>query len=302
MATILDVERESGVSKSTISRYLNGGRVKESNRIKIEKAIKKLNYRVNPIAKGLKTNRTYTVGVLIPDITDIFYTQIIKSCESFLNSQGYSIILCDYSDDIKKERQRFEFLLDKKIDGLIFASSGMTDQYIKAVMDKDVPVVLIDRLIPGVQCDSVMVDNLNGTYNALVKAIKKGHRKIGVVNGPQEIYTAKERYKGYLRALEDYGVPINDDYILFGDFKQESGKKLFMQIYNMKDRPTLIFIANLFMALGAAEAIVEHGIKVPEEVSVLSFDDITDNPFSRVLSHVIQPKISNIKQPIEDIG
>ena len=151
MVTIIDVAKKAGISKSTISRYLNGGAVKETNRRKIEKTIKELNYNINPMARGLKTSKSYTIGVIIPNITDLFVTYIIQSCEDYLNGLGYSIILCDAKEDIEIEKKRLEFLKRKRVDGIII--QPCTDQGEHIInASKEIPVVLIDRNIPGIEC------------------------------------------------------------------------------------------------------------------------------------------------------
>lgn len=301
MATILDVERESGVSKSTISRYLNGKNVTESNKIKIVSAIKKLDYKINPIASGLKNNKTFSVGVMIPNVNDAFFPPVIKSCEEYLNFKGYSTLLCNYSRDLKIEKKKLEFLVEKRVDGIILASCAHNGEHIEPIIEKGIPITLIDRYIPNVVCDSIVVDNMRASYNAIVLAIQKGHKKIAIINGPENLYTARERYKGYLQALKDFNIEKNDEYIIFGKYGRESGKKGFLQLLNLKDKPTIIFVANIFSTLGVLEAVLEYKIKIPNDVSIISFDDIIDNPLLKFAA-AIKPNFSSIRQPLETIG
>lgn len=301
MATILDVERESGVSKSTISRFLNGKNVTESNRLKIIAAIDKLGYQINPIASSLKTNRTNTIGILLPDVTDTFFPPIIKSFEEYLTQKGYSVILCNYQQDVKLEKQRLQFLAGKRVDGIIVASSSRTGEHIQTLLDNKVPVLLLDRQIPNLECDAVIVDNEEATYRATKVAIQKGHSKIAFFRGPDYEYTAVERYKGYVRAMTESGLDIPDEYVVQGDFVRYSCKNKFIDLMRIANPPTLVMAGNIYIAIGVLEGIVESGMEIPEDVSVISFDDYTQVPVLKFMNFIL-PKFTCIKQPIEALG
>jgi len=227
MMTIVDVAKKAGVSKSTISRYLNGEKVRDENRVKIEKAIKEMNYQINPMARALKTSKSYTIGVVIPNIVDLFATHIIQSCEQYLNEKGYSIILCDSREDSSIEEKRLDFLRSKMVDGIIIQPCSSEGKHIKELLNQNIPVVLIDRMIPEIECDCVMADNASGAYDGVSALIQKGHTKIAVITGPDYIYTALQRFEGYRRAMKDHGLPLEGRYIQNGGFKKKVGKLLF---------------------------------------------------------------------------
>lgn len=301
MSTILDVERESGVSKSTISRFLNGKNVTESNRLKIIEAIDKLDYKINPIASSLKTNRTNTIGILLPDVTDTFFPPIIKSLEEHLTQKGYSVILCNYQQDVKLEKQRIQFLAEKRVDGIIVASSSKTGDHIRTLLAEKIPVLLLDRQIPDLECDAVIVDNKEATYRATKVAIQKGHTKIAFLRGPDFEYTAVERFKGYVRAMKEAKIPIPEAYVVQGDFVRYSCKNKFIDLMRTANPPTLVMAGNIYIAIGVLEGIVESGMKIPEDLSVISFDDYTQVPVLKFMNFIL-PRFTCIRQPIEALG
>ncbi|HZJ82608.1 MAG TPA: LacI family DNA-binding transcriptional regulator [Clostridia bacterium] len=302
MPTIIDVAKRAGVSKSTISRYLNGEQIRKENKIKIEKAIEEMNYHINPIARGLKTSKTYTIGVIITNITDLFVTYIIQACEQILNDEGYSIILCDSRENLEVEKDRLLFLCNKRVDGIIIQPSSDEGNHIQEVIKSGIPVVLIDRMIQGLFCDCIVVDNFGGAYGGVESLIKKGHKDIAIIKGPDTIYTARERFKGYKKALRDYGIKENKRYIVNGDFVKEGGRKAFIKIMNIEnDRPTAIFISNYFMTIGIIEMILGGSYSIPEDISIIAFDNVKGSN-TMDLSAITKPRLSTVYQPIGEIG
>ncbi len=294
-STIKDVAKQAGVSVGTVSKYINGVTVKEQNKIKIDEAIRKLDFRVNTIARGLKTNRTMTVGVLIPSLENIFATSIVSYVEQLLLDNGYSTIICDYNHNSVLEVSKFDFLMSKSVDGIIIMPLAITHDKIQEAMDKGVKIVLIDRPIKGGDCDVVLVDNLNASYSAVEQLIIRGHRKIGIICGPQSIYTAQERLKGYLRIFEDYDMQVDEKYIKYGNYEIQSGYELMKEFVNCDDTPTAIVVTNYEMTLGAVMAINESNIRVPEELSLIGFDN-------QQLARVVKPNLAIVIQPIQQIG
>lgn len=294
-ATIKDVAKHAGVSTATISKYINGVTVKEKNRIRIDEAIKELDFKVNAIARGLKTNKTMTVGVLIPSLENIFATSIVSHIERMLLQYGYSTIICDYNQDVSLENSKFDFLMDKLVDGVIVMPLGITTERLQKAKEKDISIVLIDRPIEGVECDVVLVDNLNASYDAVEQLIVMGHREIGVICGPQSIYTARERLKGYMRVHEDYNMPLNDKNIKYGDYEIKSGYRLMSEFLEDSDVPSAIFVTNYEMTIGAIMAINERNVKIPDELSFIGFDN-------QQLAKVIKPNPVIVVQPIAQIG
>lgn len=294
-ATIKDVARLSGLSIATISKYINGITVKEENRKRIEAAIQTLDFKVNEIARGLKTNKTMTVGVLIPSLVNLFSTHIISHIERVLHQHGYSTIICDYSHDAKLENFKFDFLMNKLVDGLIIMPEAIEPERIHKALDKDVPVVLIDRMMDDLACDAVLVDNMGASYEALSSLIEHGHKRIGIITGPRSIYTARERLKGYYRVYEDYYLKLDEALILEGDYEEQSGYELTKIMLGMENRPTALFVTNHEMTLGSVMALNEMGMEIPRELSFIGFDNIE-------IARIFKPPLTLVIQPIAQIG
>ena len=294
-ATIKDVAKYTNLSIATISKYINGGNVLDENKIKIKEAIKILDYKVNVMARGLKTNKTMTIGILIPSFVNAFAMEIVSNIENILLKHGYSALICDYREDAQLEKLKLEFLIGKSVDGLILMPSGEDEEIIKGVNKKDIPVVIIDRALKEVICDTVLVDNMNASYDAVEQLITRGHRKIAIITGPQNIYTASERLKGYNRVHEDYSIPIDGNLVKYGDYKMSGGYDHLKELLEMQNPPTAVFITNYEMTLGAIMAINEINIVIPDQLSVIGFDSLE-------LTKIVKPSLSLVVQPLKVIG
>ncbi len=294
-ATMKDVAKYTGLSIATISKYINGGNVLDQNKVLIEDAIKKLNFKVNEIARGLKTNKTMTIGVLIPDFKNIFFTSIVSNIENVLIQNGYSTIICDYKKSDRLEKEKFDFLVNKQVDGIITIPQGSNEQSVQRLLDESVPVVLIDRALDGVSCDTVLVDNMNAAYDAVEHLIVSGHKRIGIICGPDYIFTAQERLKGYIRVHEDYSMKIDETLIKKGDYESDSGYRLLNELMDLEVHPSAVFVTNYEMTIGAIMAIHDRDVKIPEELSVIGFDNLH-------MAKIVKPSLSIIVQPMEQIG
>lgn len=294
-STIKDVAKLAGVSTATISKYINGIHVKEQNKVKIDEAIKTLDFKVNSLARGLKTNKTLTVGVLIPSLENIFATSIVSHIERILLQSGYSTIICDYNNDARLENDKFDFLMSKYVDGVIIMPLGITQDRIQNAIENEIPIVLIDRPIENIECDVVLVDNMNASYNAVEQLITRGHKKIGIICGPEHIYTAQERLKGYMRVHEDYGMQVDINNTKFGNYEVQSGYNLMMEFLKAETHIDAVFVTNYEMTIGAVMALNELNIKVPDELSFIGFDN-------QQLAKVVKPNLTIVVQPIKQIG
>ncbi len=294
-STIKDVAKATGLSIATISKYINGGNVLDDNKVLIEKAIKELDFKVNEIARGLKINKTMTIGVLIPDLKNIFCTTIVSNIESVLVKYGYSTLICDCRLNAELEQEKLEFLVNKMVDGIITMPYGNSTQAVNGLIARNIPVVLIDRALKGISCDTVLVDNLNASYNAVEQLIIKGHKRIAIICGPEDIYTAEERLKGYLRVHEDYSMDIDEGLIKKGDYEIESGYTLLNELLDAENPPTAVFVTNYEMTLGAVMAINERNVKMPDELSFIGFDNLQ-------MARIVKPSLSIVVQPMEQIG
>lgn len=294
-ATIKDVAKHTSLSIATISKYINGGNVLEENKIKIREAIEMLDYKVNVMARGLKTNKTMTIGILIPSFVNTFCMEIISNIENVLLKYGYSALICDYREDTKIEKLKLEFLIEKSVDGLILMPSGEEEEIIEEVIKKSIPVVIIDRALKRVNYDTVLVDNMNASYDAVEQLITRGHRRIGIITGPQNIYTASERLKGYNRVHEDYSISVDKELIKYGNYKMNGGYDLLKELLGIQNPPTAVFVTNYEMTLGAIMAINEDNIVIPDQLSIIGFDSLE-------LTKIVKPKLSLVFQPLKEIG
>ncbi|AEG62025.1 LacI family DNA-binding transcriptional regulator [Desulforamulus ruminis] len=295
MATIKDVAKLASVSVGTVSRFLNGYTIKEENQTRIEQAIQTLDFKFNPIARGLRTNKTYSVGVLIPRISDIFCTQVIEGIEEVLEPLNYSILICSSNDKLELQREKINFLQNKCVDGIIAMPVTSAEFNVDKVTGNGTPVVLIDRLVKDCELDAVVADNVNGAYLAVEMIINKGHQKIGIIAGPQEIYTAQERLMGYLRALNDYHIEVNEDYIIHTQYKKDGGIDAFHQLISLPDRPTAIFTTNYPITVNTMRLMLEKGLQIGQDVSLCGYDQTE-------LFQMLNPPISVVVQPSKEIG
>ena len=293
--TIKDIANKTGLGLATISSYLNGGNVREKNRIKIEKAIKELDYQVNEMARGLKTNKTKTIGVVIPELNNVFCTEIIIEMEDILRKHGYATIVCDCRTNKELEKDAIEFLYRKRVDGIINMPVNIDSTHLTPFIRGKKPIVLIDRKINGLDCDCVLVDNLNAVKEAIGILIEGGHTKIGMICGPEEIFTAQERLLGYRLALIEAGIAVEERLIAHGDYTIQGGVKCIEELIKRNPDMTAVFISNYEMTMGTVIGINENGIKIPEDLSVIGFDNIE---FARAC----KPKLTIVTQPTKEIA
>ena len=294
-ATMKDIARRTGLGLATISSYFNGGNVREKNRIKIEEAIEELHYEVNEVARGLKTNATRTIGVVIPELNNTFCAEIITGMEDVLRSHGYATIVCDCRTDKKLEREAVEFLIRRRVDGIINMPVDEEGNHLKRFQKTGKPIVLIDRKIQGINCDSVLVDNKKAAEDAVRYFIERGHRNIGIIGGPEEVFTAQERMAGYYKALESAGIPVSESLIWHGDYTIQGGVRGLEELVQNNPEMTAVFVTNYEMTMGAMIGVNELGIRIPEQLSMIGFDNLQ---FARACN----PKLTIVAQPTDGIA
>ena len=290
-----DIARLTGLGLATISSYFNGGNVREKNRVKIEKAIEELHYEVNEVARGLKTNATKTIGVVIPELNNIFCAEIITGMEDILRSHGYATIVCDCRTDKKLEQEAVDFLIRRRVDGIINMPVDETGAHLKRFQKTGKPIVLIDRKIQGIPCDSVLVDNKKAAEDAMQLFIEKGHRKIGIIGGPEGIFTAEERLDGYYTSLKKAGIPIKNSLVYRGDYTIKGGVRGLEELVRENPDMTAVFVTNYEMTMGAMIGVNELGIQIPEQLSMIGFDNLQ---FARAC----RPKLTIVSQPTDRIA
>lgn len=296
MATIKDVAKMAGVSISTVSKYINGGNVRAENVQAICNAIEALDFRVNPYARSLKTHRSRSIGILLPDMTAPFFGSVIMALERALRERGYHSLISCYSSNHGLERDNLRYLMSTGIDGLIYIPEDLSaEEFYELTAHRNVPVVQVDRMIQGVDSDTVLVDNSDVVYRAVTGLIQKGHRRVAVIAGPKSVFTAKERQIGYLRALSDNGV-MYDDELFIGDKNEfATGYRGGKTLFSLEDRPTAVISTNYDITIGLVTAAREMGIRIPEQVDIVGFDCVE-------VCTMMDPPLPVIQQPEQLIG
>lgn len=296
MATVKDIARETGLGLATISKYLNGRNVREQNRVAIEQAVEKLGYTVNEVARGLKTSRSYTIGILIPELQNLFITSIVTVIEDILRQSGYAAIICDCRTDTARETEAVRFLMQKRVDGIINMPTTQDGSHLSNVVAQNIPVVLIDRAVFSMKdaVSVVQVDNVAASAMATENLVEAGHSKIGIILGPQDIFTSQQRLLGYSQALINNNIMPAAEYIRYADYTMRGGYEVMKALIGQSDI-TAVYVTNYEMTLGAIIALEEEGIRIPDQLSFVGFDN-------QQLSQIVRPKLTIVTQPLEEIG
>lgn len=295
--TIRDVAALARVSVATVSRVVNRNshRVSPATRRRVLSAVRALDYRANIIAQGLKQRRTRTVALLVPDISNPFFPAIARGIEDRAQERGYAVLFCNTYENLERERAYLELLRKRMIDGLIFATVGSNTRHLRTLHEDHLPVVLVARDVAGVPIDAVLVDNFRGEFQAATHLIGLGHRRIAYIAGPASLHIAAERRRGYVTALDAAGIARDDRLLVEGDFSAEGGRKAIQRLMERGVRFTGVIAANDLMAIGAMEALKHSGRRIPEDVAVVGFDDIT-------FASLVSPALTTVAQPKYKMG
>lgn len=291
--TIKDIARMSDVSTATVSLILNGKNVRVSNETKekVLNKVKECGYTPNVNAVGLATKRTNTVGLIIPDISNLFFSHVAKSLEKNLNSKGYRLIVCNTDDNVEEENQYLKILL-ASVDALVIcrAPSGDLQSELSLLNgDNNVPIVAFDRFDGTMNCPVVATDNRNSAKEVIKHIIDLGHTKIACITGPSDGFSSASRFEGYKDALADAGIPFDPKLVEMGDYRFESGYECTLKL--LKEKPTALFACNDMMAYGAYKAIEKEGLRIPQDISVIGFDDL-------MFSSMMSVPLTSVKQDV----
>lgn len=296
MTTMKDVAQAAGVSVTTVSHVINETRyVSEELRERVLKAMEELNYHPNSLARSLRQGISHTIGLIVPDNSNPFFADVARVVETRGFEAGYSTILCNTDGQLEKELAYVNVLLAKQVDGVIFIAASSQSEHITLLTEERVPVVIADRQMPDAEVDVVLVDNYRGGYLATEYLISLGHHRIGCITGPSDTTPSADRVRGYKDALTSAGLPVDESLIVRGDFRYASGISGAQKLLDLKDPPTAIFAHNDVMAMAAMATIREKGFSIPEDISIVGFDDIPQASFT-------SPPLTTIAQPIQDIG
>jgi LacI family transcriptional regulator len=265
--------------------------VSEELRARVLEVMEELNYQPSAVARSLRRKETQTIGMMVPDSSNPFFAEVARGIEDTSFDQEYSVILCNSDGDMKKEQFYINVLVEKRVDGIIFVAAGGSAQHIRSLLERNMPLVVVDREIADVEVDSVLTDNLQGGYLATKHLIELGHRRIGCITGPSDLTPSAERVIGYERALMERNLAVNENLILKGDFQYESGYQAVREFLTMDEPPTAVFACNDLMAVGAISGVRENGGRVPEDLAIVGFDDVDLASFTNPpLTTIVQPK------------
>lgn len=297
--TLRDVAKHAGVHPGTASRALNTrtrSLVNEATATKVLEAARKLGYRPNPIARGLKTNRSETIGVLIPDLTNPLFPPIVRGIEDRLRDEGYTAVLANSDNDPAKERLHFETMAGRQVEGFIVATAELDDPLVEDALASRVPIVMVNRTVESANAFAVVGRDRGGSQLAVAHLVELGHTRIGHIGGPTRFSTGKARFEGFVAAMEANGLEADPDLIGFGDaFTEDEGSRVCREMIATDGRMTAIVAGNDLLALGCYDVFVEEGIFCPTDISVIGYNDM---PFIDKL----RPPLTTIRIPHYEIG
>lgn len=304
MHTIFDVAKEAGVSKSTVSRVLNHDKkVKDETRILVEEAIKKLEYSPSYFAQGIRTRKTMTIAMLVPEYTNVFYNEMFRGVEDVALQHGYLVLICNTERHSTSEVEYTKELIKRQVDGIIYntyTSNGEIIEYLKE-LSKQLPVVFMNRLFSASEDISyVVTDGYQSTEKAVNYLIERGHKKIGYIRHNKSISVTEERYEGYKKGLEKNHIKFQKEYVYEVRYETEPdyiklGQEAARYFAGLKEKPDAILAAIDTMAIGCIQGLKKEGIRVPEDISIIGYDNIS-------LSELIDPPLTTIAQPIRQLG
>ncbi len=298
--TIKDIANYTGFSVTTISLVLNGkaDKIPKSTKDVIFDAVEKLNYRPNQI--GLVKKRTKTIGLVISDVSNVFFSNLAKGVEDECRRNGWNLILCNTNDLHKRDLEYIQVLADKGVDGILFCMSLDSDkkralESVDLMKKLKMPFVMIDRFLEEVDCCSVIVNHRSGGYAATKHLLELGHQNIACVAGPLALEDSQHRLKGYKEALEEYGIAYDPDLIYEGNYDRESGKEAVEYILGLSKKVTAIFSFNDMSAYGVYNRLKKHNYYIPRDMSLVGYDDI-------FFSEILDVPLTSVSQPVYDMG
>ena len=295
MATIKDVAALAGISYTTVSHVVNKTRpVSQEVRLKVEAAIKSLDYVPSAVARSLKAKTTATIGLLVPNSLNPYFAELARGIEDYCERNGYCVILCNSDDNPEKQRSYLRVLLEKRIDGLIVASAGGDIGLAQGLAGVKTPMVIVDRGLDGVDADLVRIDHEYGAYLATRHLLELGHRDIATIGGTSSTSVAQMRQAGFCRALQEAGITVRPERMLESDFTSTGGYNA-AAILLEGNPPSAIFAGNDMIGIGVLRAAAERNVRVPSELSVIGFDDIQ-------MSRYVYPALTTVGQSILQLG
>ncbi len=297
-AKLEDIAKKANVSVATVSRVVNKSKYVAPELVeKVNAVINEVGYSPNQIARSLVLKKTKLIGVIIPDISQRFYSILLSGIEEVTSRCDYNILICNIADNLEKEYKYLNMLNKMRADGIIIMHEKFSPEVEKLLESMNVPIVLSSvRSQHAKNAFSVNIDDFRASYEAVEYLTKLGHRKIAMIGGDlADITTGQSRYSGYRQALQDNGIELNEEYFKIGNFRISDGYRAMNEILKARKPPTAVFVVSDEMAIGVIDCITDKGLSVPKDISVIGFDDID-------LASLIKPKLTTVHQPIKEIG
>jgi LacI family transcriptional regulator len=295
--TLKDVATRAGVSAMTVSRVINGRQgVDVETQRRVEEAIEALDYVPNRIARGLISQKTQTIGLIVPDVVNPFFSPVVRGAETTARKAGYRVLLCNSEGDLRLEREYVEDLVSHRVEGLLLAPANDSSRHcVFPLLRRNFPLVLLDRALPDLDCDLIVSDSASGARKLVEHLISLGHREIAHLTDADDTSTGRERLRGYREALETAGIPYREDLVLRTTVDQIGGYRATQQVLDFDQLPTAIFTVNNMTVVGAMKALRERGMSVPQDMALVCFDDVEHLA-------VLSPFLTVIDQPAETFG
>ena len=296
--TIKDIARELKISPSTVSRALKDHPdISPATKKAVRDLAEKLDYQPNSVALSLRKSKTFTIGVIIPQLVHHFFSTVISGIEDVAYNEGYHVMICQSNELYEREVLSTQALLASRVDGMLasIAQETQDTKHFQSVMNKGIPLVFFDRVVSGLDASSVVVDDFGGAYRAVEHLIRSGCRRIAHLSGPNNLLISQSRLSGYKKALEDYGIDSGEDLIIRAGLSIEEGRAACEKILALEQLPDAIFAANDPVAIGALQLLKERGVKVPEDISIVGFSN-------EPITSLIDPPMTTVAQPGFEMG
>ena len=294
--TIKDIAKHAGVSTATVSYVINQTKyVSPELTERVQKAIEHLGYQPNRIARSLRIQNTTTVGLIISDIQNTFFTSLVRAVEDVAYEHNHSIVLCNSDETVEKEELYIDLMLADQVAGVIISPACETHSAIRKLIQANIPVVAVDRRIPGLNVDTVLIDNVNAAYELVSHLIEDGHQRIGALVGPSDITTGRERYEGFVKALDAHRLPLLRELVRIGLPRESFGYQATRELLDLPEPPTALFLGNAYLALGSLKAINQQKLCIPDEIAVVAFDEME-------WTSLVKPGLTVVAQPIYELG
>ncbi|MEK4271887.1 LacI family DNA-binding transcriptional regulator [Paenibacillus sp. FSL R7-0026] len=295
-ATIYDIAREAGVSIATVSQVINGkGKISEKRRAEIMEIMERLHYQPSAIAAALTGKQTYTLGLLVPDISNPYFAELARAVEDRSRQLGYSVVICSTDNKDERVERYLNLLQQKRVDGMMIGTGIDNAEILSPLLQQSIPVALIARHMPSLSVHTVTIDDILGGALAAEHLLELGHTRVAVLSEPSKVSSSQERVRGFRETLIKAGYTLEPNQIRESSADLSSAKKEALLLLGEKDHPTGLFCCNDIQAIGALQAAKELGLRVPEDVSIIGFDNT-------ILASVTSPPLTTVAQPIEDLG